>query len=227
VAVRVRLGDAEFAVEEGAPFRFGRNDADGVVGLDPADMGISRLAGEVRVDEAGVWTVNLSTIRPLWLDVGAGHLSLLRPRQRQVMPGATTLIVVRGNIREHHLQVEADVGMAEAPTGLERQTGRPTLVPADTVSLTDAERDALVAVVADYLLPPPRRRALPRGYEEAAELLSDTSASTVRKRIERVIAKFAAQGVYFTGADARHELANFVVEHGVVGPDDLERLHTP
>jgi hypothetical protein len=227
VATEVRLGERRWPVEPGAPFRFGRLDGEGVIGLDAYDVGISRIAGEVRVDEAGVWTANLSTTRPLWLDVGAGHLSLLRPGQRQVLSGLGALVVVRGEIREHHLEVVTGASEIDQPPVAAEVPGPRTLVPADLVSLTDAERDAVVAVVADYLMPPPRRRALPRGYEEAAELLAETSASTVRKRIERVIAKFAAQGLYFTGADARHELADFVVEHGMVGPEDLARIQAP
>lgn len=220
----VTVRDRGWRVEADTPFRFGRSDDADVVGLDERDLGISRCAGEVRVDDSGAWVVNLSASQPLWLDLGAGHLTVLAPGQRQVVPGARAVVVVRGAILEHALEIEIDGVDEEQTSPVAVPSGQRTITPLDLVSLTDAERDALVAVVADYLQPPPRRRTLPRGYEEAASLLADTTASTVRKRIERIIAKFAASGIYFTGADARHELADYVVEHGIVSPGDLTRL---
>ena len=220
----IRLADREWHVDSDTPFRFGRSDAEDIVGLDERDLGISRCAGEVRTDDTGAWIVNLSTSQPIWLDLGAGHLTVLAPGHRQVVPGSRAVIVVRGAILEHALEIELDDVDHARTQPVPIPPGYRTIGPSDVVSLTDAERDALVAVVADYLQPPPRRRTLPRGYEEAASLLPGTSASTVRKRIERITAKFAASGIYFMGADARHELADYVVEHGIVGPADLSRL---
>jgi hypothetical protein len=69
----------EFALSENAAFVFRRADADGVVGLDPDDMGISAVAGSAEKVADLWWVMNRSRKRHLLLDlVGAATPCLWR-----------------------------------------------------------------------------------------------------------------------------------------------------
>lgn len=54
----IAIGDEQFEASEGHPFVFGRADADGVIGLNPEDMGISSVAGSVELTWGVWWVVN-------------------------------------------------------------------------------------------------------------------------------------------------------------------------
>lgn len=68
----VLVGGDEFNAMPEHPFVFGRADADGVVGLDANDMGISATAGSVEWIWGLWWLVNYSRKRRLLLDDGTG-----------------------------------------------------------------------------------------------------------------------------------------------------------
>ena len=202
-------------------FDFGRASTDdGIFGLDPQDMGISRLAGSVhKVDTLWVLT-NRSGSVPLHLDVDAsGQFHTLPPGQRHLINDAV-VIVVKGLRRMHRIDVLV-AGDTAAVATVRPQID--TQVVGATVTFTEGELDCLTAVYRGFLEEFPRRDCVPLTYNEAG-LLLDLPGSTVRKRIEKVRAKLADQGVYVEGPNARWELATFVLDAGMITPDDLARL---
>src|SRR5690242_4974566 len=67
----VLVDGAEFPLSD-HPFVFGRASLDGVVGLDPNDMGISAVAGSVEHAAGLWWVVNRSRKRRLLLELSPG-----------------------------------------------------------------------------------------------------------------------------------------------------------
>lgn len=212
----------ELRVERDVPFCFGRGDAEGIVGLDPADMGISALAGSVEFGAGYWWVVNSSRKRPLFIDLGSGPEVRLDVRHRHAVNTTALSVLVRGAILTHRLGVtvpEADLGRHAAPAP---SSGTLTA----EVRLSDSDRHAVVALFAGYLQAFPRRSPHPADYAWAADFLGPPWTRTmVRKRVERIRERLAAGGIYFDGPNARHELAEYLITNGIIGPDDLARLH--
>jgi hypothetical protein len=212
----------EFLVTQDAPFRFGRADAEGVVGLDPTDMGISALAGTVELDAGYWWILNRSRKRPLFIDLGSGPELRLDTGHRHAVNSTRLSVLVRGAILTHRL----DVVLPETNLCRPLEAGRQSsgTLTAD-IRLSDSDRDAVVALFAGYLEAFPRRSAHPVDYAQAAELLGPPwTRTTVRKRVERIRERLASGGIYFDGPHARHELAEYLIANGIIGPDDLTRL---
>jgi hypothetical protein len=221
-AAAVVLRGQEFRVERDVPFRFGRADGEGVVGLDPIDMGISALAGAVECDAGYWWILNHSRKRPLFIDLGSGSELRLDSGHRHVISNPRLAVVVRGAILTHRLDVRVPAQQLALYDGAGRQSSG-TLT--SDVRLSDADRDAVVALFSGYLEAYPRRSPHPADYADAAALLGIPWTKTmVRKRIERIRERLAASGVYFDGPHARHELAEYLIANGIIGPDDLTRL---
>jgi hypothetical protein len=209
------------------PFVFGRCDADGVVGLDPNDMGISAIAGSVESAWGVWWVINQSTKRPLQLEHPAGQGQLrIAPGHRHALTTDAVDIVVLGAIYTHVLQVALpEAYVAELRGGVGRLTSG--TLTAEAVNLTERDRDALTALCAGYLEPFPHRREHPNTYEEAARLLGGPpwTGDKVRKATERVKERYAKrQSLYFEGAQANYELAAHLIGGGVLTGEDLVRL---
>jgi len=196
---------------------------DGVIGLDPSDMGISARA--VSISFEGCWWVNNdSTKRTLVLDVGSG-LSLidLGPGQRHAIAVAPLGVLVRGVISTHRLEVQvpSDLLARHQPGQL---ISTDTIISSD-VRITNGDRLALTALFSPLLQTWPRRSGHPLTYLQAAERLGPPWTGTaVRKHIERVRERLAAQGLYFEGSLARYELGQHLLDHGILTSEDLQAL---
>jgi hypothetical protein len=222
--VAVVIGDEEFVVSADTPFVFGRHDADGVVGLDPADMGISAEAGSIEHAWGVWWVVNRSRKRKLLVEERVGTTPLpLECQQRHAITREQVTVIVPGAIYTHRLEV---VVPTDAIKGL-RVTGPTTTgtLTAEDVRLLDRDREALTAIASGYLRAFPYRDPRPLTYQQAADLLgAPWTRVTVRKQIERLRERLARTGLYFDGARALDDLAEYAIGAGIIGPADLDAL---
>ena len=221
----VVIGTETFEVSAERPFVFGRNDGDGVVGLDRNDMGISAVAGSFEAAWAVWWVVNQSTKRVLLLQYpGEPNRLTLLPGHRHALVTDRTEVLVPGSIYTHVLTVSLpEVYLSHLRIGTGRKsTGTELEVH---VTLTENERRAVVGLCSGYLQPFPHRREHPNTYAAAARLLGGAwNATKVRKAVDRVKARYAAQGKYFEGPQANYELAACLILNGVLTGDDLRLL---
>jgi hypothetical protein len=223
----VLIGGEEFHASSERPFVFGRADADGIVGLDANDMGISGVAGSIEFAWGVWWVVNQSSKRPLLIEhpAGPGRLSLA-PGHRHAVMVERLNVIVPGVIFSHILDVVLPADYASALRGDPSRLTSGTLV-ASSVALSDRERDALTALCAGYLEAFPHRREHPNTYEDSARLLGgdDWNADRVRKAVERVKGRFAdKEQLYFSGPQANYDLAAHLVAAGILSGEDLARL---
>lgn len=221
----VLIGEERFEADETQPFVFGRDDSDGAVGLNTNDMGVSGIAGSIEWSWGLWWVVNLSAkrrllvetqvgIAPTVLERGHRH-AVVVPRLRVLVPGALFTYAIEMRVSEDYAR-RLQHATAE---------GTGTLVPGADVGLSDKDVTALAAVFAGYLEPWPHRREQPNGYTAAAKLAGpDWTATTVRKRIERIRERFQDVGLFFEGDRARDELAAHLISNGMITGDDLRRL---
>ena len=220
----VLIGEEEFPLSTERPFVFGRVDSADVVGLDATDMGISAVAGSVEWSWGLWWVVNRSGKRQLLLDYGGGrepqHLDC---GQWQAISVAGLSILVPGVIYTHRLEVvvpQADLirfDTTKASSG--------TIIGG--VTLSDRDRDTVVALLSGYLEDFPRRHARPLTYQQAADLLGPPWTKTaVRKQIERLKERLAVDGLFFEGPQANFDMADHLIKHRLLSPADLHRLRT-
>ena len=222
--ISIRIGTEEFAASPDLPFRFGRTDGDGVVGLDPTDMGISAEAGSVEFSWNLWWVVNRSRKRKLLLEVTAGS-----PPQRLDCGGRfpvmarSLAILVPGAIYTHRIELTLpEEAIAALQIDLTVSSGTITI---GEVPLSERDKEALVAVCCGYLRPFPRRDPHPLSYQDAADLLGPPWTNVrVRKQIERLKERLARVGLYFEGPHANDELATHLIDAGLLSSDDLALL---
>ena len=218
----VLLDGRRIVLPQGRPFVFGRADSDGVVGLDPGDMGISAVAGSVECDLGLWWVVNRSGKRPLLLDDGAGGVPVtLRCGQRHAINVLRLRILVRGAVRTHSLTVE--LPPAELACVPPEKASSGTLM--FEVDVRDRDRDVLVALASGYLRDFPFTELRPRTYGEAAALLGSPWTKTkVRRQVDRFKERLARASLYFDGPHANYDLIDYLISNGIIGPSDLDRL---
>jgi hypothetical protein len=223
--VTVRVDGAPFPVTAAEPFVFGRDDAPGVVGLDGDDMGISARAGSVEWAWNVWWVANLSGKRPLLLEIRAGGRPLvIDPGHRHAVTCDRVTVLVPGAIFTHVLEVIVPGSYTRHLRQSGSRTSTGTLLP-DGPPLTDVDYDVLTALCRGYLESFPRRVEVPCSYAEAAAALGGRwTATRVRKRVERIKARFAAAGLYFDGPRANHDLATHLTVNALLTPVDLGRL---
>lgn len=231
--VVVEVAGERFELDPGTDFTFGRDPSVCTVGigLDPLDQGISRLAGSVASDRAGLWWItNRSVTRTLHVvdaETGIGvPLPVGRenwPPPRHPVDRPSLTVVVAGAIMTHAISVTAaksDLPPAEALPPLYDVVQTRNLLP----RLTDRQRQALVAMAEGYLLRFPRYRPEPRTYEEAAERVG-LPPTTVRKRVENVRRLLVEAGVPgLEGGDARRNLTEWLLANRLITTDDLDHL---
>lgn len=232
MTVVVEVDGERFELDPATPFTFGRDGAvcTVVLGLDPVDRGISRLAGSIG-QEAGVWWItNRSTTRSLHVVDAETGIAVPLPSARQNWPAPrhaverpSLTVLVTGSIRAHALSVRASPDHLAPPPALPRVVD-PLRTTALLPPLTDKQREALVALAEGYLLPFPRYRPEPRTYEDAACFLG-LPASTVRKRIEHLRRRLVDAGVAgLEGADARRNLVEWMLSNWLITSRDREWL---
>lgn len=208
---------------------FGRATSDNIVGLDASDKGISSRAGAVTWTRSGWQVVNLSTKRPLFVEVPGNARFRLDCAQRFAICDRSVDVVVEGRIRRHAITVTSPSLPAAGGVLAERDepVDRASEEETDLVELDVSRTDflVLVAMVSPRLARFPHRGEHPLTYEAIARLLGPGfSATGVRRRIDRVREALAAGHVFIEGPQARYELTDHLLEHRIVRPSHLALL---
>jgi hypothetical protein len=209
---------AEHRLPPGETLTFGRA-ASCTVCLDPEDGGISRLAGSVA--RAGdVWFLsNRSGSRAFAVVDRFGLRRVLGPGQREAVEGRIR-VLVDGSRGSHELVL---AGPAPADWPGTADTGAPTRSGQEVV-VNEADRRALVALFAGYLLEGERYDPAPRSYAAAAHRLR-CERTTLVKRIEYLRTRLTNAGVpNLHGWNAMQALAEYVLTTGIITRDDLPLL---
>ena len=205
---------------------FGRDPACGLQ-IGSGDRGISRIAGELQYKARHWFLSNVSTTRALHVVDETGYavpMPIMAPHYGMssrliVAPGITVLLT--GEITSYALRVETTQYAGSRQAVLAPTDGRTTF---RQPILTPRRKEALVAVLAGYLVPFPRYDPRPLSYAEAGEL-ARLPASTIRKRMEDVRCALVEVGVGgLVAHDAPWRLAEWVLATRMVVPADLEWL---
>lgn len=223
----IRVGDRVFELDPGQAFMFGRDDACTVC-LDPVDTGISRVAGSISQDEGTWWIVNRSAKRTLHVIDGTGISVPIPvalpggPPSRRAVDRQPLTVLVAGDIWTHAIEV-ATLGKPAAQTMADPTSPIPTVTHLPTI--TENQREALVALVSGYLQPFPRYDPHPLNYKAAGHLLG-VGETVVRKRIESVRTSLVAAGAPGLDGkdDARRSLAEWTLAMRLVTAEDLAWL---
>lgn len=220
----IGLGKERFDVAKGDAFTFGRSQRTTLC-LDPSDLGISRVAGSLEADAGVWWLVNKSTVRPLEVVDDVGIRTVLPPGRRIAVTAPIT-VIVEGATRRHALTVDLP---EDALEGLRRgpltgpPEGSPTRAAAD-VSITSADKVALVALFSGYLEPFPRYDPHPKSYADAAARLN-WPRTTLVKRVEYLRTRLTNAGVpNLLGENALPHLAEWALATGLISRADLALL---
>lgn len=202
---------------------FGRSDSpSGRIGLDPGDLGISKVAGSIHRTDGRWFLTNRSASVPLYLDLESGQPMRRLPPGHHHVVDDRLVVILKGLRRMHRVDIITTASVSDAATlGVDGDTE----VGIADIALTEGELDALAAVLRDFLVEFPRRSCLPLSYAEAGRLLG-VPGSTVRKRIERVRAKLADSEVYVDGPNAKWLLADVVLDSSIIAVADLDRLRS-
>lgn len=217
----VTRGSEQWDLAPGEVFTFGR-ESKCTVCLDPADLGISRLAGSLEEESGTWWLINHSTTRPLQVVEESGIRSLLAPGRRTAVSGTVT-IIVEGQVRRHALALDAGIPHPPSAPISRLADSRPTVTTAEAL-LSEADKVALVALFAGYLEPFPRYDPHPRSYADAAGRL-DWPRTTLVKRVEHLRTRLTNAGVpNLLGENALDALAEWALTSRVITRDDLELL---
>jgi hypothetical protein len=221
----IGLGDQRYEVGEGEELTFGRSQRTTLC-LDPSDLGISRVAGSLEADAGVWWLVNKSTVRPLEVVDDVGIRTVLPPGRRLAVTAPIT-VIVEGAMRRHALTVdlpeEALGASAGDPFSAPHLEGNPTRA-ASEVSITSADKVALVALFSGYLEPFPRYDPHPKSYADAAARL-DWPRTTLVKRVEYMRTRLTNAGVpNLLGENALPHLAEWALATGLISRTDLALL---
>lgn len=223
--ITIGLGDKRYEIAEGQVLTFGRSQRTTLC-LDPSDLGISRVAGSLESDVGVWWLVNKSTVRPLEVVDDVGIRTVLPPGRRIAVTAPLT-VVVEGATRRHALTVdlpdEAVEGLARSPFPALQVEGNPTQAASD-ISITPADKVALVALFSGYLEPFPRYDPHPRSYADAAARLA-WPRTTLVKRVEYLRTRLTNAGVpNLLGENALQHLAEWALATGLISRADLALL---
>lgn len=221
----VGLGDQRYEVYAGDGLTFGRSPRTTLC-LDPADLGISRVAGSLEADAGVWWLVNKSTVRPLEVVDDVGIRTVLPPGRRLAVTAPIT-VIVEGAMRRHALTVdlpeEAQDSSSAGPFSGPQVEGNPTRA-ASEVSITSADKLALVALFSGYLEPFPRYDPHPKSYAAAAARLH-WPRTTLVKRVEYMRTRLTNAGVpNLLGENALQHLAEWALATALISRADLALL---
>ncbi|TDD92503.1 FHA domain-containing protein [Actinomadura rubrisoli] len=220
-AATVFSGERIYCVDPAERLFFGRS-AECTICLDAEDTAISRRAGEIVHERGAWWLVNRSSAHPLSVIDEVGLRSVLVPGRRTALD-AVTRIVVAGARGSHTLRVEVPEAAADRAAESATPAGDPTAV-GENVLISQADRDAMLALFAGYLEEPPRHDPHPRTYAAAAARLG-WPRTTLVKRIEYLRTRLDEAGVpNMTGWNALTNLAEYALSRGLITKDDLRRV---
>ncbi|WP_061296199.1 FHA domain-containing protein [Herbidospora cretacea] len=225
--VRVRAAGRLIHLPCDRSLTFGRDRGCDVC-LDPADRGISRVAGSIEHQAGTWWVVNHSAKRALHV-VDETRLALPLPvnaegwpLSRQAIGGRRITVLVAGELWTHELVVEP-VGTQHTDTA-SRKSADPRSTISHVPTLTENRRAALVALASGYLRPHPDYDPRPLGYEDAAALLG-IKGTQLRKRIEQIRGQLTDAGVTgLDSVDARRALCEWSLAMRLISPADLSLL---
>ncbi|TDD95130.1 FHA domain-containing protein [Actinomadura rubrisoli] len=224
-------GDHYLATETD-PVTFGR-DIGCTICLDPEDTGISRRAGTVRWENGIWWLVNDSRSRPLIVSDDRAPRNVL-PRQRRHPLDVVTRVIVDGRPNQHvdgrrnqHILIVTPQGNSDAHLSDGEPPGPPT-VSGLNVRLSDDDRQALAALLENYMLNPSRIESI-RSYTGAAKRIGPYhTPAQVRRRVEHLRERLSKAGVAeVKGPNAMQHLAEYVIHSGQLTFDDVRRLLPP
>jgi hypothetical protein len=222
----VSHGSATASIEEGERIRVGRSSVCDIQvgsGADggPEDLGVSRTAATVSMQDGRLWVRNDSASQPVYLVPETGPTRVLENQDEIAsLPINRVTVQLRGRIRTHEVQVELEMA---APLGDTRPI--PTDGPATQYLLefTAAERRILTAL-CEPLLTARGDQARPASYAQAAERLY-LSRSRVENCIADLVKKYASAGVPgLEGPEAKDNLCRYAVRSGSIGAADLEHI---
>jgi hypothetical protein len=170
--------------------------------------------------------VNKSTVRPLEVVDDVGIRTVLPPGRRIALTAPIT-VIVEGATRRHALTVDVPEdaldGLRHGLTTGPQTDGNPTRAAAD-VSITPADKLALVSLFSGYLEPFPRYDPHPKSYADAAARL-DWPRTTLVKRVEYLRTRLTNAGVpNLLGENALPYLAEWALATGLISRTDLSLL---
>jgi len=214
----VTFGDQHWKLGTEETLSFGRSTGCTVC-FDPDDNGVSRQAGVVQAVQGIWWVVNKSRSKTLSIIDDLGLRKVLAPGQRLPVD-EPVWVVADGNRGTHRLRLVRPSSLrldSVVPSGVETAVGA-------NVVITDDDRDAMVALFAEYLEDPPRSDPQPKSYRAAAARLN-VPRSTLVKRIEYLRARLDKAGVpNMTGFNALAGLAEYALARRLITKDDLVRF---
>jgi hypothetical protein len=217
----VSSGDQSWELGSGDAFTFGR-ESGATVCLDPADLGISRLAGSIEFESGTWWLINGSTTQPLQVVDERGIRTVLVAGRRLALIGSLT-VIVEGQVRRHALDIDAGLPQPPHPPLSSLGDSPPTVTTAHVV-IGPADRQAMVALFSGYLEAFPRYDPHPKSYADAAARL-DWPRTTLVKRIEHLRTRLTNAGVpNLFGGNALDALAEWALTTGVITREDMAVL---
>lgn len=222
----VSHGDAQASLEEGQRVRLGRSavcDLQVGVGGDsgPEDLGVSRTAATISMQDGRLWIRNDSASQPVYLVPETGPTRVLENQDEIAsLPIDKVTVQLRGRIRTHDVLVELEASP---------QLGQTRPIPTDgpetqyLLEFTNAERRILTAL-CEPLLTGRGDSARPASYAQAAERLF-LSRSRVENCIADLVKKYASAGVPgLEGPEARDNLCRYAVRSGSIADADLQHI---
>jgi hypothetical protein len=204
--------------------RFGRDATSDIV-IDADDTGVSRQAGVFEHDGERWWIVNLSTKRALHvLQAGYGYPIFPAgkdvPHQWPIQHEARLLVPGRWYTYELDLRT-TPAPDRERRAGVRHADGRTTDAP---VELSDAQRKAMIALCARYLVPATHYEPRVNTYAEAGEMLK-LSPKTVEHHLTDVRALVGRHIVLPDESDQlREAVCRYFLANRLIGPADLRWL---
>ncbi len=210
-------------VEQDDTCTFGRSRRC-AIRLDPADLGVARVAGTFQFQGAHWLLVHYggrtnSAGPPLSLVDARGNRHLLQDGRSHVVERDLTVLVL-GEHRDYELAVSLTAPATE-PAVFRPDDEDPTRWP-DPQRFADDDRLALTALFAEHL---DKRIADPVRVPVAdAAALLGWSERALARRLERIMERLGQEGVGgMTGPTRLDALGQYVIPR-VIGPDDLRLL---
>lgn len=219
----VSVRGERYQVAADRPFTFGRLPSCTLC-LDPDDVAISRLAGEIRRNDTVWYVINRSGSRRFTVVDEFGLRRVLGPGKRHSVDERIRVIIAgaRGS-HELALQPPTPPEPPEPPEAAPEATGVSTAFGQDVV-ITRDDRLALAALFSGYLLEGRDYDPAPKSYAAAAARLG-WPRTTLVKRVEYIRTRLDKAGVPdMMGWNALSSLAEHALTTGLITRDDLRLI---
>lgn len=196
--------------------------------IDDTNRHLHRVTGRLFTDSSVWWLENVGTILNLLVaDADTRSSSLVAPGRRTAITFPKSVIRFRAGQSDYELAMEL---IGEHPVHCPREPDFLTdTIGFIVVPLTDEQRLLLVALSEQLLLDPHSVLELPTNRQLAQRL--DWSITKFNRKLDNLCQKYAKAGVEGLhgssselATDRRRRLAEHVIEHAVVVPEDLATL---